>query len=101
MHPVPDPIHPEKFLGYSRESNPGPFGWKSDVLTTIPNRRASNLIKIKLSPLQAMKTHRGCGCMGPHIGYMVTALGRGRGWIILLSTPLPLGKAISTHFILG
>ena len=38
MDPVPDPILLEKFLGYSRESNPGPLGWLSDVLTTIPNR---------------------------------------------------------------
>ena len=36
--PVPDPILPEKVLGYSRESNPGPLGWQSDVLATIPNR---------------------------------------------------------------
>ena len=34
VDPVPDPILPEKFL----ESNPGPLGWQSDVLTTIPNR---------------------------------------------------------------
>ena len=26
VDPVPDPILPEKFLGYSRESNPGPLG---------------------------------------------------------------------------
>ena len=38
VDPVPDPILPEKFLGYSRESNPGPLGWQSEVLTTIPNR---------------------------------------------------------------
>ena len=36
VDPVPDPILPEKFLGYSRESNPGPLGWQLDVLTTIP-----------------------------------------------------------------
>ena len=35
---VPYPILLEKFLGFSRESNPGPLGWQSDVLTTIPNR---------------------------------------------------------------
>ena len=23
--------------------------------------------KVKVSPLQAMKAHRGCGCKGPHI----------------------------------
>ena len=34
VDPVPDPILLEKFLGYSRESNPGPLGWQSDVLTT-------------------------------------------------------------------
>ena len=38
VDPVPDPILPEKFLGYSQESNPGLLGWQSDVLTTIPNR---------------------------------------------------------------
>ena len=26
VDPVPDPILPEKFLGYSRDSNPGPLG---------------------------------------------------------------------------
>ena len=41
VNPVPDPIPPEKFLGYSRESNPGPLGWQSDVLTTIPNRHSN------------------------------------------------------------
>ena len=51
VDPVPDPILPEKFLGYSRESNPGPFGWQSDVLTTIPNTHTthnSSLIIIML-----------------------------------------------------
>ena len=32
------PYTSRKFLGYSRESNLGPLGWQSDVLTTIPNR---------------------------------------------------------------
>ena len=42
---VPDPILPEKFLWYSRESNPGPLGWQSDVLTTtMPNRRSILLL---------------------------------------------------------
>ena len=41
VDPIPDPILPEKFLRYSRESNPGPLGWQSDVLTTIPNRWSS------------------------------------------------------------
>ena len=43
---VPDPILPEKFLGYSRESNPGPLGWKSDVLTTIPNLSWNAYLKL-------------------------------------------------------
>ena len=30
----------KKILGYSPESNPGPLGWQSDVLTIIPNRRS-------------------------------------------------------------
>ena len=38
VDPVPDPILPEKFLKFSRESNPGPLEWQSDVLSTIPNR---------------------------------------------------------------
>ena len=41
---VPDIIVPEKFLGYSRESNPGPLGWQSDVLTTVSNRRSKEHI---------------------------------------------------------
>ena len=40
-----DPVL-EKFLGYSRESNPGPLGWQSDVLTTIPNRWSIIIIKL-------------------------------------------------------
>ena len=43
MDPIPDPILPEKFLGYSKELMPGPLGWQSDVLTTIPNRRSYNV----------------------------------------------------------
>ena len=31
---------PVKVLGYSRESNAGPLGWMSDVLTTVPKRRS-------------------------------------------------------------
>ena len=41
VHPIPYPIRPEKFVGYSRESNPGPLGWQSDMLTTVPNRRSN------------------------------------------------------------
>ena len=48
MDPVPDPILPEKYLGYSRESNLGPLGWQSDVLTTIPNRRSIKIISIHI-----------------------------------------------------
>ena len=48
VDPVPDPILPEKFLGYSRESYPGPLGWQSDVLTTITNRWSiNNTIKLE------------------------------------------------------
>ena len=32
VDPVPELILPEKFLGYSRESNPGALGWQSYVL---------------------------------------------------------------------
>ena len=38
VNPVSDPELPEKLLGYSRESNLGPLGCQSDVLTTIPTR---------------------------------------------------------------
>ena len=44
VEPIPDPILPEKILWYSRGSNPGPLGWQSDVLTTIPNRRSFSLV---------------------------------------------------------
>ena len=49
LDPVPDPILPEKFPGYSRESNLGPFGWQSDLLTTIPNRWSYFLSKYKFT----------------------------------------------------
>ena len=42
VDPVPYPILLEKFLGYSRESNPGPIGWQSDMLPSEPARRATN-----------------------------------------------------------
>ena len=41
VDPIPDPILSQKFLGYSQESNLGPLGWQSDVLTTIPNRQSN------------------------------------------------------------
>ena len=44
MDPVPDPILPEKFLEYSRVSNPEPLGWQSDMLTTIPNRQMNMVL---------------------------------------------------------
>ena len=47
MDPVPDPILPEKFLGYSRESNLGPLGWQSEVLTTISNRWSQEVLDIE------------------------------------------------------
>ena len=52
VDPVPDLILPEKFLGYSRESNPGPLGWQSDVITTIPWVRKSRYCgEMLLSPI--------------------------------------------------
>ena len=41
MDPVPDPILPEKFLGYSWESDPS-LGWQSD----LPNRQSIIIIVI-------------------------------------------------------
>ena len=35
------------------------------------------MVKVKVSLLQAMKAHGGCGCKGPHI-FTATALRRGR-----------------------
>ena len=35
-----DPIFPEKALGHSCGSNPGPLGWQSDVLITTPKTRS-------------------------------------------------------------
>ena len=32
--------------------------------------------KVKVSPLQTMKAHGGCGCKDPHIAYTATTLGR-------------------------
>ena len=41
VDPIPHPIPSEKFLWYSRESNPVPLGWQSCVLTTT-SKRLSN-----------------------------------------------------------
>ena len=35
VDPVPDPILLEKFLGYSRESNPGPLGWQTKFVKKV------------------------------------------------------------------
>ena len=40
----PYSLLPEKFPGYSRELNPGPLGWQSNVITTIPNRWSEILL---------------------------------------------------------
>ena len=48
MDPVPDPILPEKLIGFSRDLNPGHLGWQSEVPTTIPNRRSSVPIKLSI-----------------------------------------------------
>ena len=46
IDPVSEPVFPEKFLGYSQESNLGPLVWQSDVLTIIP-KRWSKMINTK------------------------------------------------------
>ena len=50
---VPDIILPEKFLGYSRKSNPGLLGCQSGVLTGVPNRRSTYFIDVLLLPKHA------------------------------------------------
>ena len=45
VDPAPDPILQQKFLRYSRESNPGPVEWQSAVLTTIPNNYQQKSIR--------------------------------------------------------
>ena len=54
VDPVPDPILPEKFLGYSQESNPGPLGWQSDMLTTIPSRWSVLTVNTVIEPPPAI-----------------------------------------------
>ena len=63
VHPVPDPVLPEKFLGYSRDSYPGPLGLQSDVLTTIPNRWSRRVLYFKLYRLNQnyRQTFTDCG----------------------------------------
>ena len=46
VDPIPDPILPEKFLGYSQESNPGPLGRQSDVLTNHYTKQAVKIYGI-------------------------------------------------------
>ena len=47
---------PETFQGFSRETNPGPLGWQSDVLTTIPKRSMSIIGQyLKVNLLQAFR----------------------------------------------
>ena len=58
MDPVLDPIPPEKILGYSRESKPGPLGWQSEVLTTIPNRRSIILVGTVVSFISNLGINR-------------------------------------------
>ena len=40
--PCSRPYTSRKFIRYSQESNPGPLGWQSNVLTTILNRWSSH-----------------------------------------------------------
>ena len=58
VDPVPDPILSEKCLGYSRESNTGPLGWQSDVLTTIPNRWSIYILSSECSQRQVLHCKR-------------------------------------------
>ena len=58
VDPVPDPILPEKFPGYSRKSNPGPLKWQSGMLTTLPNRRSNK--SVALQPRRAKIDWSGC-----------------------------------------
>ena len=48
------PYTSEKFLGYSRELNPVPLGWQSDILTTIANRRSIIVLKDTLIKVQLL-----------------------------------------------
>ena len=63
MDPVPDPRVPKKILGYSRESNPGPLGWQSDVLTSIPTggQFLGIVSKIKKTAFFALMTEENHG----------------------------------------
>ena len=53
--PLFTPYTSKKISRYNRESNPGPLGWQSDVLTVIPyrqwNRTYDNPNLVKLSPI--------------------------------------------------
>ena len=77
MDPVPDPILPEKKI-------------IKIMIITI-------LIKVKVSPLHAMKAHRGSGCKDPHIYSDGTR--KRKGGLILCSAPFTPNT--STHFIGG
>ena len=55
-----------------------------------------NVVKLKVSPLQAMKAHVGCEYKGPHI--QNHALGRGRAVSPTLVC-LYRGKVPGTHFV--
>ena len=55
MDPIRDPILPQKFLGYSRESNPGPLRWRTIVLTAISNRRSNIIIIIIIMYIKAAR----------------------------------------------
>ena len=57
------------------------------------------MVKVKVSPLQAMKAHGGCRCK-VHI-FTATALGRGRITSLTLDHLYPRGKAPCTNFVGG
>ena len=82
VDPVSDPIRPETFREYSRESNPGPLEWQSDVLMV-------NDI---------------WGWMGPKVSwYLSYSWGKPRknlnqeNWPVRGSNPGPLGEGQRRH----
>ena len=85
VDPVPDPILLEKFLGYSQESNPGPLGWQSDVLTTIPNRWSKCKITPYLILLCYMNLVRVCSNANPLHYYVLWVLRKADRWHWVLS----------------
>ena len=61
VDPIPDPILPEKFLGYSQESNPGPLGWQSAERANHYTKQVINFNgcreKIRIISISMVKIH--------------------------------------------